>query len=86
MKKIIKLTESDLNKIVKRIVKEYFYEDDDDAYEDYVNDRDKLSSTVMRLLKPYYEKHGLEITLDFIDDIKLFVSDSLDDDPFAVYN
>jgi hypothetical protein len=73
MKKIVKLTESDLSRIVKRAIKEYHYEDDDDAHFEYVNERDDLTTAVMRLLKPFYEKHGLEITLDFIDDIKTLV-------------
>jgi hypothetical protein len=77
MKKIIKLTESDLTRIVKRAIKEYHYEDDDDAHGAYVDERDELTSAVMRLLKPYYEKHGEEITLDFIDDIKTFLEDGL---------
>jgi hypothetical protein len=84
MKKIIKLTESDLNRIVKRIVKEH-YEDDDDAYDEYVDERDDLTSAVMTLLKPYYEKHGKEITLDFIDDIKTFVEDPWDQNHFDNY-
>jgi hypothetical protein len=84
MKKIIKLTESDLNRIVKRIVKEN-YEDDDDAYDKYVDERDDLTSAVMTLLKPYYEKHGLEITLEFIDDIKTFIEDPYDLNHFDSY-
>jgi hypothetical protein len=85
MKKIVKLTERDLTRLVKRVVKEYHYEDDDDAHDEYVNERDDLTTAVMRLLKPFYEKHGLEITLDFIDDIKTIVKDSQEDDPFTFY-
>jgi hypothetical protein len=85
MKKIIRLTERDLTRLVKRVVNEYHYEDDDDAHDAYVDERDDLSNAVMGLLKPFYEKHGLDITLDFIDDIKSFVKDSQEDDPFTFY-
>jgi|688.fasta_scaffold2419879_1 hypothetical protein len=85
MKKIVKLTESDLSRIVKRAIKEYHYEDDDDAHFEYVNERDDLTTAVMRLLKPFYEKHGLEITLDFIDDIKTLVEDPWEFNHFDNY-
>jgi adenylate kinase family enzyme len=85
MKKTIRLTESDLTRIVKRAIKEYHYEDDDDAHEAYVDERADLYSAVMTLLKPYYEKHGKEITLDFIDDIKTFVEDPWDLNHFDNY-
>lgn len=91
MKKTIRLTEKDLTNLIKRIVNEDddyknrsmydpYYDEDEEEWgdnDDNINDRDKLTNEIMMLLKPYYEKHGEEITLDFIDDIKAFLEDGL---------
>ena len=65
----------------------YYGDDDEDEEEwgdnyDNLKDREELTDAVMALLKPYYEKHGEEITLDFIDDIKAFLEDGLLDGDF----
>lgn len=86
MKKIIRLTESDLTRIVKRLTNEVWkYEDDDDANDEWFNDREEMTTTIMEVLKPYYEKHGLELTVEFIDDLKHLVGDSQEDNPFIYY-
>ena len=75
MKRITRLTERDLTRIAKKVVKEYWYEDDDDAHDEYVDERDELVRDIMSLLKPFYEKHGLEITVDLVDFLEDFVKD-----------
>jgi len=83
MKKTIKLTESDLAKLVKRIVNEsYPYEDDDEAHEEYVNQREEITTTIMTMLKPYHEKHGADMTITLLEDIIDMVKE---DDPFYYY-
>jgi hypothetical protein len=73
MKKVIKLTENDLSRIVKRVINEKYvdlpYEDDDDMYDIYEADTRKITDSIMGLLKPYYEKHGFDITETLLDDI-----------------
>jgi hypothetical protein len=78
MKKIVKLTEKDLSRIVKKIINESrFYDNYDDDNDEWIDERDELEASSMRLLKPYYDRHGLEITLDLIDTLKTFVEDGV---------
>ena len=69
MKKIIKLTESDLTRIVKRVVKEneekVDYTDDDTFHED----SELLMIEVIDKIKPFYLKYGLEDTKFFLESI-----------------
>jgi NRPS condensation-like uncharacterized protein len=98
MKKTIRLTESDLTRIVKRIIKEnddykdrsmydpyYGDDEDDDDNDEMFFDTEKMTTTVMKILKPYYEKHGLEQTIEFIDELKYLVGNSQEDNPFFYY-
>ena len=47
MKRITRLTERDLTRIAKKVVKEYWYEDDDDAHDEYVDERDEQRSRLL---------------------------------------
>jgi hypothetical protein len=64
MKKIVRLTESDLIKLVKRTINE-MDEDNDLFQEDY----ESLMIEISHKLKPFYNKYGLEGTLFLLEGI-----------------
>ncbi len=65
MKKIIRLTEKDLTRLVKRVIKEKEGLDIDD----YADDTDSITIPIMRMLKPIHKKYGSEGVVDFLTGI-----------------
>jgi hypothetical protein len=76
MKKIIRLTENDLSRIVKRVINEQ-YDEDDDMYDTHNDETEEITRSIMRLLKPYFKKHGSDNTASLLSDIMLYVEDGL---------
>ena len=71
MKKVIRLTESDLIRLVKRIINEREGLDIDD----YADDTDSITAPIMHMLKPIYEKYGSEGVVTFLTDIIGIIGD-----------
>ncbi len=63
MKKIVRLTESDLTRLVKRVIKE---QRDEDSYADSI---DSIITPIFRMLKPIYKKYGLEGVVSFLTEM-----------------
>ncbi len=63
MKKIVRLTESDLTRLVKRVIKE---QRDEDSYADSI---DSIITPIFRMLKPIYKEYGLEGVVSFLTEM-----------------
>ena len=62
MRKIIKLTERDLSRIVKRVIKEQV----EDSFHD---DTEQVMIQIMGILSPVYKKYGTEGVVTVLTDI-----------------
>ena len=69
MKKIVKLTESDLTRIVKRVINE---EIDFDSFND---DTEPILIEIMNSLRPIYKTYGIEGVITLLDDISYLIKD-----------
>ena len=63
MKKVIRLTEKDLTRLVKRVIKE---QRDEESFSDST---DSMITPIMRMLKPIYREYGSEGVVSFLTDI-----------------
>jgi hypothetical protein len=63
MKKVIRLTEKDLTRLVKRVIKEQRDE------ESFADSTDSMITPIMRMLKPIYKEYGSEGVVTFLTDI-----------------
>ena len=69
MKKIVKLTESDLMRIVKKVINE---EIDFDSFHD---DTESAHIQIMNILRPIYKTYGIEGVITLLDDISYLIKD-----------
>ena len=69
MKKIVRLTESDLTRIVKRVINE---EIDFDSFND---DTEPILIEIMNSLRPIYKTYGIEGVITLLDDISYLIKD-----------
>jgi hypothetical protein len=71
MKKIIKLTESDLTRIVKRTIMEMDEDEPIYAQKPFTDEEgnDILIPQIMDMLKPIYEESGTEGVVFFLSDL-----------------
>ena len=77
MKKIIKLNERDLTRIIKRVIKE--------QSGPTMKELKEMESKVYVLMVPFYDEYGMENTIQLLQDVAgLFEneSDEVSDDPF----
>ena len=81
MKKIIKLNERDLTRIIKRVINE---QGDGDSFFDsnlFHDDTESVIPQIMNILSPVYEKHGTEGVLSVLSGI-IGTIDDIGDEAF----
>jgi hypothetical protein len=71
MKKIVKLTESDLTRIVKRVIKE--------QSGPTMKELKEMESKVYVLMVPFYDEYGMENTIQLLQDVAGLFENESDD-------
>ena len=69
MKKVIRLTEKDLTRLVKRVIKEQRNE------ESFYDSTNSMIPPIMSILKPIYSEYGSEGVVSFLTDIIGIIND-----------